>query len=133
MVNVSAWTEAPECITLNAGSGMSGSQYKCVLISTSGNVNLATSGGQVTGILYNKPSSGDPCIVVIAGVAKAMAGAAITNGAEVCADSGGLVIAAANTSGAGGQQIVGRALTAATAANAIIPVLIGVHKVLQSG
>src|SRR5690242_2993377 len=132
MVNVSAWTEAPDTISLNAGSALSGSQYKCVLISTSGNVNLATSGGQVTGILYNKPSLGDAAIVVIAGVCKGMAGGVITNGAEVCADSGGLLVAAANTSGAGGQQIVGRVLAAATAANAIVPVLVGSHKVLQS-
>lgn len=134
MVNVAAWSESIEMLTLPAAAGLTGSQYKCMKINTSGGVGLATSGGQVDGILYNKPTAaGEPAMIVIAGVAKVIAGAAVAYGAEVTSDSGGLVVTAANTTGAGGQQIVGRAVTSCTAANAVISILVGSHKALQSG
>lgn len=127
-----AYSEKVRTITLPAGSAMTGGQYKCVAISSSGNVNLvAASGGlQVDGILYNDPDVGQAATVVVAGVAKVIAGGVVAAGAEVASDSGGLAVTAA--SGAT-QFVFGRALVAATAANAVISVLLNSHKPLISG
>jgi len=132
MVRVSAWTENHTALTFEAGSALSGGQYKCVAISASGSVNLvAASGGlQVDGVLYNKPGSGEAATVVVAGVAKVIAGAAITAGAMVASDSGGLAITA--ISGAL-QRAFGTCLVSCTAANAVVPVLLGSIKTYVTG
>jgi hypothetical protein len=127
-----AYSERMKCITLPAGSAMTGGQYKFVAISSSGNVNLVSASGglQVDGVLYNKPNAGDAATVVIAGVAKVIAGGVVAAGAFVASDSGGLAVTAA--SGAT-QAVAGVALVASTGANSVIPVLLGNRKPYISG
>jgi hypothetical protein len=130
-INV-AYSERMKTITLPAGSAMTGGQYKFVAISASGNVNLVSASGglQVDGVLYNKPNSGDAATVVVAGVCKVIAGGVVAAGAFVASDSGGLAVTAAS---GGTQAVAGVALIGATAANAVIPVLLGNRKPYISG
>lgn len=131
-MGIGAYTEAERTITLPAGSSLTAGQYRFVAVSASGNVNLvAASGGlQVDGVCYNKPEAGQAATVVIQGIAKVVAGGAITNGAAVVSDSGGAAVAAA--SGAT-NMVAGRALRAATGAGAVIPVLLAVFRPTVTG
>ena len=71
------------------------------------------------GILQNDPASGAVCDIAVAGVSKAVAGAAITLGAGLMADTSGRVITATT---AGTNPVLGWALNQATAANQIITI-----------
>lgn len=135
MAQNTAWSESIETITLPSAGSLSGAQYKLVNVNVSGGVQLATSGAQAIGVLYNKPGNiGDPATIVFDGIVKCYvgAGAAVAAGVEVCADSGGMLITAANTSGAGGQAVVGRTLSAATA-GAVVSILFNSHKAQLTG
>lgn len=127
------YSERIKTITLPAAAAATAGQYKFCQINASGNVALVSASGglQVDGVLYNDPANaGDAATVVISGVAKVIAGGVIAAGAFVASDSGGLAVTAA--SGAT-QAVAGTALAAATAANAIIPVLLGSRKPYISG
>lgn len=132
MVRLAAWSEQVTALTFEAGSALSGAQYKCVAISASGNVNLvATSGGlQVDGILMNKPQSGRAATVAVAGVAKVIAGGVIAAGGFVCSDSGGLAIAAVSGTL---NRVFGTALVGSTGSASVIPVLLGSAKTYVTG
>lgn len=71
------------------------------------------------GILQNDPVSGAVADVAIGGISKAVAGAAITLGAALMADSSGRVITATS---AGTNPVLGWALNQATAANQVISI-----------
>lgn len=70
---------------------------------------VANSGLEATGVLYDKPASGQHGSMIIHGVAKARAGLAITAGKRVRVTTSGYFVVAAS-----GQAVVGRALEAIT-------------------
>lgn len=107
-----------------ANADLRTSQFLCVkMVNASGKAEVAlssTSGGKITGILQNKPNTGEPADVQVVGVSKAVAGAAITAGVNVMSDAAGKVILAATA----GSTMVGIALSSAGALNEIIDVLL---------
>lgn len=115
-----AYEEKVKSISLEANGDQSGNQYKFVKLGASGVALNTTSGGQCTGVLQNKPTSGQIGEVAVGGVAMVMAGAAVARGADVMSDTAGLAITATGT----GAYIQGEAMEAAAAANDVIAVLL---------
>jgi hypothetical protein len=104
--------------TVVAGADLSALQHTAVLVGSSGFV-TAGAGAPADGFLQNDPASGEIANVRITGVSKAVAGAAVAQGAEVTVGTTGKIITATS-----GDNIIGRALEAASADLDIIPVLI---------
>jgi len=117
-----SYEESLECVTKEAGSDLSAGQYKCVNVSSDGQVDLvASKGAAIYGVLQDKPAAvGRACQVGINGVTKVLAGAVIAAGAEVICDATGRVI----TKDATDQHVLGTAEEAAVAAGNIIAVRI---------
>jgi hypothetical protein len=110
--------------TLLSDADLSASQFRFVNANADGEViRNVTAGADVLGVLNNKPNAaGQACEIVVDGVAKVVAGAAITlgaNGTKVMSDNQGRAVAATAT-----NKAVGYALAAAGAAGEIIPVLL---------
>lgn len=104
--------------TLTASSDLSGSQFRYVKVSGSGTVTICAAASDVPlGILQNKPKAGEAADVMVTGISKLAAGAAVAAGAEVGSDATGRGIA-----GATGTRVMGQALEAASAAGQIIAV-----------
>jgi len=102
-----------------AAADLSAQQFRAMRVTGDFQVNVANAAGQaVIGILQNKPTSGQSADVMMAGVSKAIAGAAIAAGAEVMAGADGRIITAATA----GSNVIGIALNAAGNANEIISV-----------
>ena len=105
---------------------LSSSEYLLVKASADGQVALATAKASdfVVGVLTDGVADGSSSAagvsVQIAGIAKAKAGAAVAIGAALTCDSSGRAI----TTTTGGDNLLGRALTAASGANEIIEVLL---------
>lgn len=78
-----------------------------------------TAGAGGIGILQNRPNTGETAKVGIVGVSKAIAGAAVTAGAQVTNDTNGKIVAAAT-----GDIAIGWALQAAGAEDELLSVLI---------
>lgn len=105
--------------TLTAAADLSAKQFYAVRVSAAQQVNVPGSAGlAILGILQNKPESGKVADVMVTGVTKVKAGAAISAGARVMADNGGKIITLA-TSGSVG---IGFALEAAGADGDIISI-----------
>lgn len=112
-----------QSITLDTVTDLSAAQYLGVKVTAANTVGIvAASNDQSIGILQNKPngSAANPraAEVMLNGVSKAVAGAAITAGAALMFDTAGKVVTAATT----GNRIIGVALETSTAANQIIAV-----------
>lgn len=106
--------------TLTAAADLSTHQFKCVKMTSTGINVCGVAGEGVEGILQNKPAAlGQEVELMCNGISKAVAGAAITKGAQVMTDASGRVITAATA----GSKIIGVALEAAANAGEIIPVL----------
>ena len=88
-----------------ASADLSDDQYKFVSLDSSGDVQVATDGDVIVGVLQNAPeSAGEPCEITVAGVTKIQVG---TTGfdagdAVMCEASGGT---AAEDDGTAGQKI----------------------------
>lgn len=107
--------------TVDAGADLTAKQFHCVKLNGSGKfVSGSASGEKIVGILQNKPDSGEVADVMINGVSKAVAGAAIAAGAQIMANASGRVITAATT----GSTIIGWALDAASADGEIISIIL---------
>lgn len=84
-----------------ASADLSGKQFYAVKITGSRVVGLTAAAADLTyGILQNKPSSGQACDVAIFGITKAVAGASITAGAKLMANSSGQIITFTTSAGA---------------------------------
>jgi hypothetical protein len=70
------------------------------------------------------PASGERCDVIMAGIAYVKAGAAVTRGTLLTADSSGRAVTAAPAGGVN-NNVIGRALESCANADEIIRVLIG--------
>lgn len=98
-----------------------GDRYRFVTLTDAGTVAQAgTAGAKALGVLQSPAESGEAAEVMITGVSKVEAGAAITKAGPVSTDAQGRVIAAAE-----GHTINGVALETAGAAGEVIAVLLG--------
>lgn len=104
---------------LAAGADLSAQQFRALRVSAAMAVNTTNAAGMPSiGILQNKPTLGQPADIMMVGVSKAIAGAAIAAGAEVMAGADGRIVTAATA----GSNVIGIALEAAGAANEIITI-----------
>ena len=96
-------------VNLVAGSDLSTSQYKAIILSADGAVDIAAANASIIGFLGNKPTSGASAeISSDAGGAKAIAGGTITAGDPLATDSNGDLVVAT-----GGDTVVARAIESA--------------------
>ena len=114
----------PFKITLNAGADLSSSQYHFVKLDASGNaVECAATTDKPVGVLQNKPTSGNQAEIVVIGVTKASADAAVVAGAQLGAAADGQVVtyvAGTDTT----KGLVGQAITSAGAAGVIFTAIV---------
>lgn len=104
--------------SLVAAADLSTHQYKFVNIDATGKAALGGAGTRTVGVLQNKPTSGQIGTVVVTGVSKVVAGAAVAAGDSVQSDATGRAITLAAGIGEG------VALQAASGAGVVIPVLL---------
>lgn len=100
-----------------ANADLTGAQYTAVVVNASGKIAVVGAGLSILGVLQNKPNTDQAAQVMVDGVSKFRAGAAVAIGAKVMADATGRAITATAT-----NQGLGIALTAAAAANDVISV-----------
>lgn len=134
-----SYDESLKSISLNADaslavytgvSGVPGSpspnyglQYRFVKITGAHQVGLCTAAtDEAMGVMQSKPQvTGQAATVAIFGVSNVMAGAAITAGALVTADSTGRAVTTVTAA-----DVMGIALAGASGANVLVPVLLKV-------
>jgi hypothetical protein len=95
-------------VSFPASADLSTKQFYLVNLASDGEVQLATSGAQVVGVLQDKPTAvGRAAVVAIQGISKVYAQGAITLGNALIASTVGTAIAAST---GGTAFIFGRAL-----------------------
>lgn len=125
-------TEAPAPFikTFTAGANLStGAQFRYVKLDGTGKVVLCSAATDIPiGVLQNNPASGGAAVVMIQGVTKLVANAAITLGAALgtasTAKATGLTFPTTSTYAAPTAYVVGRALSAASADGDVITALV---------
>ena len=105
-----------------AAADLSAKQFFAVKVTAANVVNLAGAGDGPIGVLQNKPTSGQAADVLVFGMTKASAGAAIAAGAKVMVDSNGQF----QTASGSAKYYVGTAVTAASALNDVFVLAFGV-------
>jgi hypothetical protein len=114
-------------LSFEAGENLSTAQFAVVRITTSNTVTLPACGAlQPIGILQNNPASGRDASVMVMGVSKVRAGAAVSRGADAhllinATQYPGTMNTSTGTKGP--LRTVGLFLQGATQANDIVPVL----------
>jgi len=112
---------------LVASADLSAAQFKFVSLDASGDVQLATDGDVVIGVLQNKPdAAGEPCEIVVAGLTKVKIGGTgfDAGDAVMCASAAGVALEDDGTAG----QKVGFAYedcTASTTGSVVVSCLSG--------
>lgn len=104
-----------------AAADLSAKQFYLVAMSSTG-WNVAGAGTYPDGVLQNKPASGAQCDVMVDGISKVVASAAIAKGARVSSTAAGKAVTASTN-----DYTIGVALQAASADGDIISILI-VHQ-----
>lgn len=85
-----AFHENQTCVSVEAGSDLSSSQYLFVSVATDGQVDVSGNGAAAFGVLQNKPAAaGRPAEVAIGGLTKVTFGATVDEGQEVASDASG--------------------------------------------
>ena len=102
-----------------AGADLTAAQYKAVKLDANGNIVLAGAGEAAVGILVDMPAAGEYGTVAVDGIAKAVAGGAVTPGVLLAADANGAVVAAV-----AGNHIIGQALSGASAAGELVTLVL---------
>lgn len=105
-------------ISLPASADLSTHQHKFV-VNTAGEAAVAGAAGVALGVLQNDPGAAGTASIMVQGVSRVRAGAAIALGAKVGSDANGKARTAIT-----GDTILGIALEAAAADEDIIPVLL---------
>lgn len=99
-----------QCVTLEAGSDLSSSQFFFVSVSADGQIDATGDGLHADGVLQNDPdAAGDAAEVAIGGIVKVICGGAVTRGGAVASDASGEAVDAAS-----GDVILGTALETGT-------------------
>ena len=108
--------------TQRAAEDLSEARYRFVTQNTTGGIErLETAGGKALGVLQSPTESGEAAEVMLTGVTKMVAGAAIATTGEVTTDTQGRAVLASTA----GHSINGIALETASAAGEVIAVLLG--------
>ena len=110
-------------ISYPAAADLSSSQHFVVVLS-SGEAALSGTAAIPLGVLQNKPESGQTASVRVEGISRAVAGAAIAEGAAVASDANGKLRTAVS-----GDYPVGQALEAAAADGDVIAVSLKISMV----
>jgi len=104
----------------DAAADLSSDQFKAVAYDGSGNLVVAGVGASACGFLQNDPDDvGKAGDVMMLGISRAIAGAAVLKGAKLASDASGRVVTAGT-----GNHVIAIAQAAAGAAGEIIPVLV---------
>lgn len=107
-------------LTSIAGADLSASQYRFVEQSSAGAVTVCNAAGEkALGVVYNDPANGQAATIAYGGIARVVAGGAITIGNAIATDNQGRAVAATT-----GQTILGEAMSAASTAGEIVSVLL---------
>ena len=115
-----AYEESLTSISVQAGSDLSASQYRLMIVNASGQLAAASTGAKADGVLQDKPTAaGRPGTLGINGVSKVEAGAAITAGDDIAAGTSGKAAVAGT-----GDVVVGRAMEDAGADGDLFAMLI---------
>lgn len=118
-------------LSIEAGADLSTKQYTFVKLSGTTVISAAAATDLPIGVLVNDPASGETAAVAVSGIVKLKASAAITAGALVGTTSTGLGVAL--TAGTDTTKyILGRAVTAAGAANDIITVAVNCANIARA-
>lgn len=128
-----SWSNQQRNVALKANSDLSAKQYLILELQTS-DINLADVAGydRGYGVLQNHPKSGENATVCVEGESRVVAGAAVTVGDYIAANSSGfaITVASGGTRRAGASLVMGRALSTAASGSvftaAIDPFLISV-------
>lgn len=95
----------------DAGADLSANEFQAVKFTGTDIVGLCTVNGELCiGVLQNKPKSGVAADIMVEGISRAYAGAAIVQGAKVMTNASGQFVTATT-----GNNVVGIAYTAASA------------------
>jgi len=118
-----AYSENQATISLTAAADLSGKQFRFVSVDSSGKAAAPSDGDKAIGVLQNKPAAGQAATICISGVSQVNASAAIAAGAAVTCDG------TSGNEGDGKTAVsadyrLGIALTAASAADEVISVLV---------
>jgi hypothetical protein len=104
------------CISVEAGSDLSSSQFLLVAMASDGQVDACGNGARALGVLQDDPAAaGRAGTVCIGGRTKVKAGAAVAVGALIGSDAAGKAVTAAS-----GDVVLGVAMSAASADGEII-------------
>ncbi len=109
-----------------AAADLSALQFRFVVDNATGFIaQSTTAGGVVAGVLQNKPGNNQAAEVMIFGVSKVVAGAAITEGTAVMSDATGRAVPVVGSAAFPAVNYrAGIALSSAAAAGELIPVLL---------
>lgn len=119
-----AWEIPGRTLSFPAGVDLTGAQYTFVELKADGTVGLVSAAGAAAiGVLQNTPDVGETAEVMLEGVSKVVADAAIANvGTVIAASADGQAAA-----GVAGNAALGRNMEAASAAGVLIAVLINCY------
>lgn len=92
---MASFEEALTKITVPASGDLSSNQYSAMVINSTGQAVLASGeGGDVVGVLQNKPDAANRAAsIAVGGVTKALAAGTITRGSRVTIDATGKFVA----------------------------------------
>ena len=107
-------------VSLLAAADLSGAQYKCVSLDSSGRIIQSTATSLTIGVLQTKPTNGQFGSVAFMGVSKMALGGTVTAGARMHSNASGLGVAATTA----GNAVIGIALEGGASGD-VIPVLLG--------
>lgn len=116
-----------ETMTRKATADLSGKQYRAVAMDSVGEIDVPGAGAVTLGVLQNKPADLEYGTVMITGITKMVAGAAVSLGARVSCDNAGRAVAATT-----GDFVIGTALLAASGAGIMISVQLSVQYKAQA-
>ena len=86
-----AWESSQTCITLTSHADYTSSQYRFVMVNSSGSAEVTAADGNAIGILQNNPDAGEAAVVAVAGVSKLYIGttASLVAGSIVASEAAG--------------------------------------------
>ena len=114
-------------ISLVASKNLVNYQFEAVRLTTANKVtNITSLTNPIVGVLQNKPTSGAEANIMVIGISKVKAGAAIANGIKIKVNGAATTVGGCFVTGTTNQDSNYRAaaLDAATTANCLIPAII---------